>query len=78
MAVITTTLGAEFTPSVGAFNIQVVGNGDAYLWRKNSAAAPFTEVRGNPIAGAVIVDNEVAGAIYRLLSDDSVTISVDQ
>jgi hypothetical protein len=77
MAVLTTALNTEFTPATGPFNVQVVG-GDAYLWRKNSAAAAFTEVLGNPIAGAVIVDNEVAGAIYRLLSDDSVTVSVDQ
>jgi hypothetical protein len=78
MAVLTTTLGAEFTPAVGEFNVQVVGSGDAYLWRKNNSGATFVEVRGNPVAGAVLVDNPVAGAVYKLLSDDSVTISVDQ
>jgi hypothetical protein len=79
MASLTTSLNTEFTPAAGTFDVQVTG-GSAALLRKNSSSAAFTEVRGGPIIGAVVVDNPVAGAVYKLVSDQpgTVVVAVDQ
>lgn len=63
MATLTTALEAEFTPGVGPFNVQSVG-GQASLLRKGTAEAPFASV-GEPFSGAYVVDNSVAGAVYK-------------
>jgi hypothetical protein len=81
MAVLTTTLGAEFTPAAGYFVVRVSG-GMATLLRKNSAGdARFEPVMGSPISGGVDVYNAIAGPVYKLQSataDVNVTVSADQ
>lgn len=65
MATIATALNTEFTPAVGDFIAQST-NGDAALMRKNSAGAGFAAV--GVISEAAIVDNPVAGAVYKFVA----------
>jgi hypothetical protein len=62
MATLVSALNTEFTPEVGSFIAQTTG-GEASLLRKNSAGAAFAAV--GVIEDAVIVDNPVAGAVYK-------------
>jgi hypothetical protein len=66
MTTIASALEKEFTPSVGDFIAQVT-NGYATLARKNSSGAAFASV-GEPINGAVIVDNPISGAVYKFVA----------
>jgi hypothetical protein len=65
MATLTSALDTDFTPAVGRFNVQCTG-GVATLMRKNSAPAAFAPA--GMVAGGQVVDNEVAGAVYRFVS----------
>lgn len=65
MATLTTALDAEFTPAVGDFNVQATG-GVATLMRKNTAGAAFGPV--GKVDGAHVVENAVAGAVYKFVS----------
>ncbi len=63
MATLVSALDTEFTPAVGNFNAQVSG-GMALLERKQTADAAWVEVSRVHAAG-VVVNNAVAGAVYR-------------
>lgn len=64
MATLVSSLDTEFTPPAATpFNVQVTG-GKASLLRKNSAGAAWSGVVA-AFNGAAIVDNPVAGAVYK-------------
>lgn len=63
MATIVSALDTEFTPATGYFNAQVTG-GMAILQRKNTSGAAWAEA-ARIHGAAVVVMNEVAGAVYR-------------
>jgi hypothetical protein len=65
MAAIATAVDTEFTPAAGQFIAQVVG-GTANLMRANASGQPFASV--GIIHSAVIVDNPIAGAVYKFTS----------
>lgn len=65
MTALVTAVDTEFTPAVGQFIAQVVG-GSANLLRANASGQPFASV--GMVESAVIVDNPVAGAIYKFVS----------
>lgn len=76
MATLVSALETEFTPAAGDFIVQVT-NGMANLLRKNTSGAPFSRV--DCIGSAVIVDNPVAGAIYKFQSvSGSPAVQADQ
>ena len=77
MASLVNSLNTEFTPAVGQFSVQSVG-GYSYLWRKNDASAVFTPVENPRFIGGVVVDNPTAGSVYKILSDQNVTVEADQ
>lgn len=79
MAVLSTTLGASFTPAASSFIVQVNG-GAAMLERRNSAAAAWSNRLRIESNQAVTIENPVAGADYRVTAIDSspVTFSADQ
>ena len=81
MAVLTTTLGAEFTPEQGYFALTVSG-GMAELLRKNASGdARFEPVMGSPVSGSLDVFNSVAGQVYKVQSATAgvnITFSADQ
>lgn len=69
MALITgsDTENTEFTPAAGDFIIQAT-NGKISLVRKNASGANFASV-GSIDGVAVIIDNPVAGAVYKWRRD---------
>lgn len=80
MAVLSTTLGATFTPAAGDFIVQCDG-GAVYLERQNNVGAPWANAGRIERCAAVIVANPVAGAVYRVTAVDTqspVTFSADQ
>jgi len=76
MATIASALNTEFTPAAGDFIVQAI-DGRAALLRKNSSGAGFAAV--GVISGAFIVDNPVAGAVYKLMAHEGTpTVQADQ
>ncbi len=67
-----TTENTEFTPAAGDFIIQATG-GAISLVRKNSSGAGFASV-GEVNAQALIVDNPVAGAVYKWYRNSGVPV----
>lgn len=77
MATLTSSLGADFTPAAGDFNVQA-SNGTVVIMRKQTSGAAFVEV-GRVRSSGVIVSNPVAGAVYKLTSADAtVAAQADQ
>jgi hypothetical protein len=77
MTTLVTTLTTEFTPATGTFMAQAQG-GTATLERKQSATADFVMV-GDIRNQGVLVDNPVAGVIYRFTSTlSTVKVQADQ
>ena len=78
MASLTTSFDTDFTPAAGIFRVQVNGLGEL-VSKNSSGVAAFAPVAGNPISGVVEVDNNIAGAVYRVISRSSgATLAVDQ
>lgn len=76
MATLVSALDTEFTPAVGDFIAQSTG-GQASLLRKNSAGAAFADV--GIVSEAMIVDNPVAGAVYKFKRfDGAPVVQADQ
>jgi hypothetical protein len=64
MATLVSALDVEFTPPAAApFNVQATG-GNASLLRKNTAGAAWALITST-LNGSAIVDNPVAGAVYK-------------
>jgi hypothetical protein len=78
MSSLTTSFDTEFEPTLTVFRVQVNGVGE--LVSKNSiGAAAFAPVAGNPISGVVEVQNNVPGAIYKVISRSTgATLEVDE
>lgn len=69
MAIICSAVNTPFTPAVGPFNVQVVG--EARLMRQNASGAGFVPV--DVIRGtALICQNDITGTVYRF---DPVSVS---
>lgn len=69
MAIICSALNTEFTPAVGDFHVQTVG--EANLMRKNASGTGFILV--DTIRGrALICSNPIASTVYRF---DAVSLS---
>jgi hypothetical protein len=76
MALITGSdaFATDFTPAAGSFIAQASGSG-ADLLRANASGASYQLV--GRVAGAVIVDNPIAGAVFRWSGANS-TVRADQ
>lgn len=74
------SLNSVFTPAATPFIAQATGLGPVFLQRRNVTAAPWAQV--GQISGlAVVVQNPVAGAEYRFVSEaepTSVAVRADQ
>ena len=77
MAVLTTTLGAEFTPVTGYFAAQAV-NQDAQLWRKSSASAAFVFVGIVPKGYGLDVYQAVPTAVWKFIAAVGTTVEAAQ
>lgn len=66
MAILVSAVDTDFTPAVGDFNVQVT-NGTATLFRRNTTGAASAAVQP-AFAGAWIVSNPVAGAVFRFVA----------
>jgi len=77
MAALTTQDDTEFTPAVGQFIVQATGAA-ATLLRKNASAAVFASAGRIEPGGAYIVDNPVAGAVYKFAAEFGASVRADQ
>lgn len=80
MALLTSTLEAEFTPAVGDFVAQSTGIGLVTVMRKNAAAAAWAPAEGGSLFDrAAVISNPVAGAVYKFtLNSGSPVVRADQ
>jgi len=77
MATLVSAIDVEFTPAAAPFNIQVTG-GTANLLRKDTAGAAFAAVT-SLFNGPAIVDNPVAGAIFKFtIGSGTPVVQADQ
>lgn len=72
---LTTTLGAEFTPTGDKFAVDVTGGACALL-RSNTAGGLFAPV-GDIAGRAVVVDNAAAGSVYKLSATSPTTPTIN-
>lgn len=73
MAVLTTTIGAEFTPAVGYFAVQAKG-GKAQLLRKATGAAAFVWV-GDVDERGLDAYQACSAAVWKFDAPGTVTVS---
>lgn len=76
MTLLTNALNTPFTPAVGDFIIQVTGGQAAFL-RRGSSSDDWTEITP-VVVGGPIVSNPVAGAEYKFVSSQNVTVRAYQ
>ena len=78
MTTLVTALDTIFTPSVGVFSAQVTG-GSAYLYRRQTDGAAWAIVGVLRTDLAVVVDNPVADADYKITTaSGSPVVQADQ
>ncbi len=65
MALLSSTLAADFTPAIGDFIVQADG-GTVMLLRRNAGGAALAQCGTISPGQAVVVSNPVAGAVYRV------------
>lgn len=77
MAALTTADDTEFTPAVGDFIAQSTGAA-ATLLRKNASGAAFASAGRLTPGQAVIVNNPIAGAVYKFAAEAGAAVRADQ
>ena len=78
MALLSSTLAADFTPAIGDFILQVDG-GSVVLLRRNAGGQALAQCGSVGPGQAVVIANPVSGAVYQVQTlSGSPTFRADQ